>query len=99
MTIKTWQERTHKNPSWYDQSKAMQAEIDELREKVLESERLLKFAAVGTKILLARLDAWEKQEPVAWLTTGYMGEPLVNIRPPQYVMQVSPLYTKPKEAT
>jgi len=108
MTIKTWQERlseiTDTSYQGYATNEEIEeckhAEIDELREKVLESERLLKFAAVGTKILLARLDAWEQQEPVACYsahrltpegTTEFFGYADEKLEPGTF------LYTKPKE--
>lgn len=68
MTIKTWQERAEADP-WGSQLRLMQEEIDELREHVIKLERRAEWAQGREADLQERLDAWEKQEPVAWIVT------------------------------
>jgi len=59
MTVKTWQNRTHKNPGWYDQSKAMQAEIDDLRNALAAWENQ---PAVATSTGRNTADFWTEIE-------------------------------------
>ncbi|MDE3022284.1 MAG: hypothetical protein KGI54_10525 [Pseudomonadota bacterium] len=89
MTIKTWQKRIAIITDTSYQGYIEAHEIDEAKQAEIDELR-------------ARLDAWEKQEPVAYKIHASKfanGQQLVFDKPEKLAsyLTVTPLYTKPKE--